>query len=169
MIRLEDQNVRLSNPLNDQFGGVTEISQETDVDIPSPKQKPDGIIGIVRDAEGINCDVADFECRASAKDAAVELGFELLFDRFLRQSIGVDRHWRLSAEGDQPLNMIAMLVRNQDSMQGFRCTTDLSQALADLSSAKASINQKPGFVSFEVSTVASRTAAENGQSHSHGD
>ena len=121
----------------------------------------------MRHAECFNSDAAYLKAVARNKNPAVEFFFELLFNRLLSQAIAVNRNSKFSTEREQPLDMIGMLVRYQDTLKALGCASDLGEALADLLSAKASINQNASVIRLEVRAIAAGTAAENGELHCH--
>jgi hypothetical protein len=167
MVGLEQQHMGGADPLNRQFGGAAQISQQADIDQRRSDEQTDWILRIVRHGKGVHSDVADFKGCACCEKPAVAGGSELVFEGFPCRSVTVDRDAELGAERYQSLRMIGVLVSDEDGMERFRCAPDLGEALADLASAEPRIDQNTNLFGFEVSAVARGAAAQNSQSHSH--
>jgi hypothetical protein len=121
----------------------------------------------VRHAECFNSDAAHLKAVARHKNPAVEFFFELLFNRLLSQAIAVDRNSKFATEREQPLYMIGMLVRYQDTVKALGGASELGQSLANLLSAESRINQNASVIRLQVRAIAARTAAENDELHCH--
>jgi hypothetical protein len=63
--------------------------------------------------------------------------------------------------------MVGVFVGDQNSVQRFRHSPDLSKAKPHLASAKPRIDQDPGFTGFEVCAVARGATAQNSQTYGH--
>lgn len=156
MIGFQDQDVGGADPLNDQFGGVAEVGEKTDVSPARAQEETDRVVGIMGDAEGIDADIPDLERRSGGEDPAVQLALELLFDGFFGEAIAIDRHPELfRAEDAESLNMIAVFVGDENTMEALGGPSDLGQALPNLASAKAGVDQQPGVVRFEIGAISS--------------
>jgi hypothetical protein len=118
-------------------------------------------------AERIHPHIADFEAGTGAENAKIEARLQLDFDGLFRQSIAVNGNVQLGGQAEQTLNVIGMFVRDQNARQTFGAASNLQQTLADLAPAQPGINEEAGFGGFEVSTIATGTAAENGQRDRH--
>src|SRR5207302_4113669 len=91
MVRFQNEDLRRPDPLDDQFGGMAEVGEETNISLDGAQEKADRIVGIVGDAEGVDGDIANLEGGAGGKDAGLELDFEEAFDGFFGQAIAIDR------------------------------------------------------------------------------
>lgn len=60
-----------------------------------------------------------------------------------------------------------MFVCDEDAVDVFRDAGDGGQALADLASAEAGVDQKACFRRFQIRAITIRTAAQNRQLHRH--
>jgi hypothetical protein len=120
------------------------------------------------DVERFNGDIAHLKTVPGAKEAAVKLNAQLIFEALLSRSVAINRDMELGAELNQSLDMVRMFVRYQDASQIFRRAADGGQALADLAQAEARINEDAGFIGFQISAITGRTAAKNGQANRHG-
>ncbi len=141
--------------------------QKADIRPAGAQKKTDRIIRIVRDGKSIDRQVAHFEGGAGAENAAVEPGLELILDGFLGQTIAVDGNRQFGAQSGQALDVVAVLVRDQDSVQAFGSAADGSQPLANLTAAKTRIDKHARLLRLEIGAVARRTAAENGEMDCH--
>jgi hypothetical protein len=63
--------------------------------------------------------------------------------------------------------MIGMFVREQDAVQVFGRAADRSEAFADLTAGKSSVDQEAGFSGFEIGAIAAGTAAKNRKLNCH--
>lgn len=121
----------------------------------------------MRDVETLDGDVADFKAFPCSKQPAIKPLAELVFEGFLGGPIAVNGNVKPGAELNQPMNMISVFVRNENAGKVFRRAPDGSEALTNLAQAEPGINQDAGFVGFQISAIAGRTAAENSQTHCH--
>lgn len=167
MIGLDHQNVRAPNPFDDQFGGMTEIRQETDVLFTRSQHEPDRVVRIVRHGKRFHTHLTHFERTARAEDAKIEPGLELHLDRFLGQAIAKDRNGQFGAERAEPVRVIGMLVREENARKTFRRTTDLGEPFPNLPGAEPGINQQARVSAFEVSAITIRTAAQDRELNRH--
>ena len=162
MIRFEHEDVRLTNAFLDEFGSVTEIGKKTDFGTVRAQHKTDGIVGVVRNGERFDTDIADFEGSAGAEKAEIEFGgFELKFDRFLGEAITKNRDGQFIAERAETVGVIGMLVGEQDAAETFGSATDLREALANLFRAKSGVDEETRVAVFEVSAISVRSTAKD--------
>ena len=89
------------------------------------------------------------------------------FNGFLGQSVAVNRDVQLRRQHAQTLDVILMFVRNEDAGEAFRRSADAQQAVANLAGAQAGVDEQARLVCFEVSAIATGTAAENCELHWH--
>ena len=168
VIRLQHKGPRTANPLDDQLRRVSEIGEKTDVATRRAQEKADGITGIVRHAEGIDAHASHLEGRARAEEPELETrSLELQFDGFLGQAIAVDGYVQLRGEHAESLNVIGMFVRDENSAQVFRRSSDPQQSLTDLARAQAGVDEQTNAVALEMGAVAAGTAGENGKPGRH--
>src|SRR2546426_7539824 len=117
MIGLQQEDVRGPDALDDEFGGMAEVGQETDIAGRGAKEKADGIVGVVRNRKSVHLDITEFDGCARAEEAAIELRLELGCDGLFRQSIAIDRNLLMGAQRRQSLNVVAVLVGNQNPVK----------------------------------------------------
>jgi len=167
MVGFEQQHVRGAHAFDDEFGRVAEVGQEADVAVAGAEQKPDRVAGIVRDGESIHQHVADFKGGAGGKDLEFQRQSERGGDGIAGKPVAVDRDAQFRRQAGKALDMVGMLVGDEDAGEAFGRAANGEEALADLASAQAGIDEEAGLVRFEVGAIAAGTAAENGESHGH--
>jgi len=91
----------------------------------------------------------------------------LHLDRFLGQSIAIDRYRNFRAERPEAVRVIGMFVREENSTQPFRRTANLREPFPNLPGAKPGIDQKARVPAFEVRTITIRTAAQDRELNRH--
>ena len=167
VIGLQYQHIRGTRAFDHQFGHVAEVGDEPDVAGRGVNQKPDRVLGVVRNGEGVHQQVGDFEARAGFKQVAVEFSLELKFKRLLGGTIAVNRDVQLSRDAGQAVNVVAVFVGDEDGGEIFRRAPEAGQALADLARAEPGVHEHAGFVGFDISAIAGGTAAEDGEFDGH--
>ena len=131
-------------------------------------EEADRIAGVVRHAERVHAHVADFKARPGGEQAELELRSELRLDGFLGQPVAVNWNPQFRREDEQPLHMVAVLVRDENAGEGFGRAPDGLEALANLAPAQAGIDEEAGLGGFQAGAIAAGTAAENGEVGRHG-
>jgi hypothetical protein len=167
VIGFEHQGMGGADAFEDQFGDVSQVGEEADIHPVGAQEESDGILGIMRDGEGFDEDIADLEAGAGQEAAAVEFCVEQGLDGFVGGLVAVDGDAEFVAERSQSLDMVAVLVGDEDAGQVLRGAAQGGEALADLAEAEARIDQDAGFVGFHVSAIAGGTAPQNRQSNGH--
>jgi hypothetical protein len=167
MIGFQQQHGGRAYALDDQLCRVAQIRQEPEIGRVRVDQKADRIVRVMGNAKRIDLHVAHFKRGARAEEANIETSAGLQLDRFLRQTIAVNGDSQLAGDHCQTLNVIGMFVRHEDPIDPFRRAANAEQALADLPSAQARVNQEAGLVGFKVSAVAAGTTAEYGETNRH--
>ncbi|MDB6108688.1 MAG: hypothetical protein JWR69_438 [Pedosphaera sp.] len=167
VVGLQDEDVGGANAFQRQLGGMAQISQKADVAARRVQEKTDGIRGVVRDAEGVNDDVADFKAAAGGEDSTIKLGLELPFDAVLGGTVAVDGNLQLGAEGGESVDMVGVLVGDEDAREAFRRAANGGQALADLTQAEPGIDENAGFGRLQVGTITAGAAAKNRELNGH--
>jgi len=132
------------------------------------QEEADGIVGIVRDAEGINGDVAQLEGGAGGEDPVIERGGELGLDGFLGEAIAVNGDVQPAREHAETLGVVGVFVRDENSIQVFRRTSDDEKSLANLTRAQAGIDEQARIIRLEIGGVSAGTAGEDGEARWHG-
>src|SRR5262245_25433090 len=90
VICLQHQYICRPHALDDQFIGMPEISQKTDVSTSSSNQKTDGILCIMRHHECLDANVANLKTATGREKAAIHAQLQLIFDRLLGRSIAIN-------------------------------------------------------------------------------
>ena len=168
VVGFEDKGVGGADAFEDELGGVPQVGQEADVSGRRMEKKSNRIVGVVRHAEGVHGQVADLEGGAGGEEAEVQARGGLGLDDFLGEAVAVDGNLVLGAEDGEALDVVAVLVGDEDAGEGFRGAVEGEEALANLASAEAGINEDAGVVGFEIGAVAGGTAAEDGELDGHG-
>src|ERR1039458_6976921 len=91
VIGFKHEDIRRADALDDQFCHVTEVGDKTDVAGGGAQQKTDGVLGIVRDGEGVHQQVADFKARAGVEEVADKFSLQLKFKCFLGGAVAINR------------------------------------------------------------------------------
>lgn len=141
VIRFQDKDVGLSHPFDNELCGMAEVGQKPDAAIGGVNEETNWIIGVVRDAEGIDLHVANFEGGSGDKEAKFELRFQLHFDGLFGEAVAINGQVQLGGEDGQALNVVGMLVSDEDTGQIFRCARQGKQTLPYLAGAEAGVDQ----------------------------
>ena len=121
----------------------------------------------MRHAERVHAHIAHLEARAGAENAAVEFGFQLALDSFLREAVAINGDVQSRGEHGETLDVIRMFVRDEDAAQAFRRASDGEEAVADLPSAQAGVDEQARLAGFQKGAIAAGTAAEKGEMGGH--
>jgi len=167
VVGFEDQKVSGTDTLNYKFGRMPEIGEEANVATGRSKQESDRVVGVVRDAESIDHHVTGVEGGACGEKMKRRRRFELQVDGFARQAIAIDGHIDFARKGRKALSVIRMLVRDKNSGQILDGSADRKESSADLASTEAGVDQQTGLIGFNISAVATGTAAQDRDVHSH--
>jgi hypothetical protein len=169
VIGFQDQHLGRFHPLQNQPGGMAKVSQEPDIHPGRPQEKSDWIVSVMRNAECIHADIADFEGGTGGEDSAGERRFKLPFQRFTSQAIAINRDLEFDGELRQALDMIRVLMSEKDSLKSFRGAAKESHSLPDLPPAETGINEKTGLAGFKEGAVAVGAAPKDRKAYSHRD
>jgi hypothetical protein len=168
VIGFENQHISATNSFDRQPGGVAEVGEETDVSMNGFEQKPDRILRVVGNAESFDRQIFQVKRGARLEQAAIQLSPLLIFDRFARWPIAVNRNTKLFDQLRQALHVIGMLVSDEDGGKVLRRPSDGGQAFADLPQAKARIDENSRLRSLQIGAVTRGTASQNRQTNRHG-
>jgi hypothetical protein len=168
MVGFQHEGVGGTDPFDNELRDVAEVGEETDVGPIRPQQIADGILGIVRNGECFDEDIADFKTGAGGEHAAIEPAFDLVLNGLVRGAIAKNREAQFRGKRAEALNVIAVFVGDDDAGQIFRDAADRGQTLADLPRAEPGIDENAGFVGLHVGAVSGRTASKNRQMNRHG-
>ena len=168
VIRLEHEGARGADAFEHELRGVAKIGQETHVSRRCMQEKTDGIIRVVRHAEGVHGKIADLEGSAGGEEAEIQAGRALGLDGLLREAVAKNRNRLPRAESGEARDVVAVLVRDEDAGEGFGRAIDRREALANLAAAEPGIDENAGVVGFEVGAVARGTTAEDREMDWHG-
>jgi hypothetical protein len=146
---------------------VPKVSQKTDVPAHRATHEPHRVISIVRDGEGIHGHFANIKRTPGAENAKIEFCFELKFNRFLCESIAVNRDRQFIAERAKAIGVIRVFVREEDAIQIFRGTSNRGEAFANLARAKTRIDQETGVACLQICAITIGTAAQNRELNRH--
>ncbi len=113
----------------------------------------------MRHAECVNRDITYVETGTCGEDLIVEFSLELAINCFSRKSIALDRNIEFGGNGFEPLRVVSMLVRDENSIEQFRSAFDAGQAQSDLSSAEAGIDQEAHLIRLKIGAIAGGTAS----------
>ena len=167
MVRFEHERMGRSDPFEHQASGMAQVRQETNVPGASAEQVTNRVLGVVRNAERLDQDVAHFKTGSGGEEPARQARLVLILHRLEGGPVAIDGNVQLLAEQRQALHMIRVLVRDQDPSQILRRPANGGEALANLAQAEARVNQDAGLFGFHIGTVAGGTAAKDGQANRH--
>ena len=167
VIGFEHEHVRRADAFDDQFRHVPKVGDEGYVADRGAQQITDGVLGVMRNGEGVHQQVADFKARAGLEQPAIEFCFELKFKRLLRVAVAIDRDVQFGGNAGETLDVVAVLMRNQDGGEILRHPADFLEAFSDLARAEPGVHEHAGFSGFDVGAIAAGTAAENGKFDNH--
>lgn len=167
VVGFKHQDVGVFDPFDNKLGGVTEIRQEANITGGGSQKESDRVISVVGHRKRVNGDIPDLKTGARAEQTAVEAGLQLVLDGFLGQTIAVDWNLHFGGKPDQPLDMIRVLMSDENSLQAFGRPSDAGQALANLASAEAGVDEQPCLAGLEIGAISAGTAAKNGELNGH--
>jgi hypothetical protein len=162
VVGFEHEDVRGACAFDDQLRHVAKISDEPEVAGSSVKQKTDGILGVMRDGEGVHEHIGNFEAGPGVKEPAIETGFEDAFKFIFRGAVAVNGDVEFLRDARESLNMVAVLMGNEDGGEIFRHAANGFKTLANLARAEPGIHKQPRLSSFDVGAIPAGTAAEDG-------
>lgn len=168
VIGFQHQHIRGANAIQNEFGHVPEVGEETNIAGGRVQQETNGVLRVVRNVERIDPHVADVETLACFEHAALETDLQRPFDLIPGFTIAIDGDVELVGDAAESLDVIAMFVSDEDGGEIFRRAADAGQPLAYLAGAQSGIDEDTHFVGFQVGTVAGGTAAKNRQMNGHG-
>ena len=167
MVGLEHEHVCGPGAFANEARDVTKVGGEADIAAAGAEHESNWILGIVRHGKGFDGDVADVEAAAADEQAEVHIGTERALDLIHRRAIAVDRDVQLFRNPNQPGDMIAVLVGDENGRQVFRCASDACEAKSNLAWTEPGIHQDARLVGFDVRSVTGGTATENREFDSH--
>lgn len=167
VIRFEDEDVGGADAFDNEAGGVAEIGEEANIPGGRAQEEADGIVGIMRDAEGIDGDISELEGGAGGEEAEVEGRLELGLDDFLGQAVAVNGDVQPAGEHAEALGVVGMFVGDENSVQVFGRSPDTEESLTNLARAEAGINEQTGVVGLKIGAVPAGTAGEDGKARWH--
>jgi hypothetical protein len=140
VIRLEHEKVGSTEVYTNGIGHVTEVSHKSDLHAFRPDRETDGIRGIVRDRKTGNLEATDGEALTGLK--GLEFGCVVApGDVWRGQPRQVHRLVNLPQQREEPRHMIAVLVRDEHSIQLFGVFGDRMEKRCELFPAQAGIDQ----------------------------
>ena len=120
VIGFEHKDVRGARAFDDQLRHVAKVGDEPDVAGGGAQQKTDGVLGVMRDGEGVHQHVGDFKARAGVEQLAVEAGFEDAFKFIFCGAIAINGNVQLLGDTGESLNMVRMFVGDEDGGEILR-------------------------------------------------
>ena len=159
VIGFEEQDIGGANALEDGFGGVAEVRQNTDFSGGGVQEEADGVGGVVRDVKGVHVDVADIETGAGFEDAAFKFRAALVFDGVFGGAVAVNGDFKFVGKAGETVDVVGVLVGDQNSVEFFRNAADGGEAFGDLAVAEAGVNEQAGVIGLQISAIAAGAAA----------
>jgi hypothetical protein len=167
VIGLQHESVRRADPFDNQPRGMPQISQEPNVTRGRANQEPDRILRIVRDGKGLDQEIPHFEGGAGLEHAAREGHALRGLNRFTRMPVAEQRDTQFTRDLRQTPNVVAVLVRHQDAVEGLRGATQQGQSLANLPATEPGVDQQPRLLGFQKRTVSVRPTAQDRKTNTH--
>ena len=158
MVGFQDQDIGVSDSLENQPRGVAEVGKKADVSLSGLEQESNRILRIMRDTEGLDGQILEVKDGSSGEEPTVEPDPQLIFQGLFGGSIAVNGNSQLLPQLRQTLDMVGMLMGNQNPGKAFWSPAEEGEAFADLAQTQARIDEEPRLWSLQVSTVARRTA-----------
>jgi hypothetical protein len=168
VVGLEHEDIGVPDPVQDVFGDVAEVGDKSDIAARRAHEESHWILCVVRDVEGLDEDIADFEALAGFEEAAIEAASERAFRFFLGGAIAVDGDVEFAGDPDEALDVVAVFVGDEDGVEVLRGSADGRESLSDLAGAQAGVDENPGFGRLDISAIASGTATQDRELNSHG-
>ena len=186
VIGFEDEHVRGANAFEHELGNVAEVGDKADIAARRPQKISDGVLRVVRNGKSLDENVGDFKTCAGGKKLPVDFGFEgaggfkgeigllapFVFEGpdgpVLRAAVAINRNLKFVGDAQQPGNVVAVFVRDQNGGEIFRRATDAREALADLARGKSGVHEDARLGGLDIGAIAGRAAGENGEFDRHG-
>ena len=159
VVGFEHEHVHGAHSFDNKFGGVAEVGEHADRMHPRTDRIADRVVGIMRDAEGFDGEIADFKRVAGREQAPGDFLFLLAGHRFGGEAIGVDRDDARLAEHAEAAGVVAVFMREQNRVEIHDRSADGGEALGDLSAAQAGIDKNRGVFRFDECAVTGAAAA----------
>src|SRR6267143_6098955 len=142
VIGFKHKHIRATHSLDNELGRMPKIGQNPDGPLWRAQQEADRIIGVMRDAKGVDDYVARFKCCSRRENVEIEFELQRQFNGFFGQAIAIDRNIQSSGQARETLNVVGMLVRNEDSSEVFDGPPNREQAAANLAAAQAGVDEQ---------------------------
>lgn len=167
VIGFQHERVGVAHAFADEPREVAEVGGKSNARRRRAQQKPDRILGVVRNGKRFDENVADFKTRPGGENAAVQFRFELILGGVVRRAVAVNGNAEFFAKRGQTLDVVAVFVRDEDAGEIFRRAANGGEALADLAETETRIHENARLGGFHVGAIAVGTAAQNRQVNSH--
>src|SRR5205085_11262388 len=137
VIGFNHERVHLAQPLNQQFGWISQVGDKSEAAFCSVERIANRLDGIMRNRKSLDQNVANSEFRPSAEETPVAVFAQnLATDRFCRLRVAINWNGEFATENFQPANMIAMFMREQHAIELIWFETTLCQPHHDLARAQ---------------------------------
>jgi hypothetical protein len=172
VIGFENEQVELPDAFDDEFGGVAEVGDDADRVSAVVDRERDGVMGIVRDTERFDGQVADGEGVAVGEDAPRDadaigpIGF--VIDGLGGEAVGVHGEREPFAEGAEAADVVRMFMGDKDGVEVLELAAEGGETLRDLAAAEAGIHEDGGLVGFDKGAITGAAAAQNCDLNPHG-
>ena len=141
VVSFQHEHVGTTDSLNNELCRVAQVSEKANIHAGRADEEADRILGIVRDGERFDRDIADLEGGTRAKDAAVAPALELRLESFLGEAIAVDRQLEFQSERIKAADVVGMLVRDKDGLEALRRAAKCGHPLPNLAATKTGVDQ----------------------------
>ena len=177
VVGLDDDDVAGAEVLADMLGRVTEIGQKDEgaargkqVVVPAGGEaKADGIVGVVRDGETLDVEVAETKTGAGLEElprGAVR-GVEFLLDRAGGGGVGEDREVGKFLEALDAGGVVAVLVREKNRVDARERFAGGGEQVFEFSGGETGVDEDARALGDEQGGVARAAGAEDGETHGH--
>ena len=166
VIGLDDDSGGSAEALVDEFGGKTEIRAKAEAGPIVMQDETGGLVGVMRDGECLDGEVADREVgtgKEQAKIFAVVAAARTL-DGFGGKGVAEDRGLEFFAKDIKAADMVAVLVRDEDGVDGRGVDGCGGEPAANLPRTEAAIDEKAAGRGLDKGAVSRAARAEDGHS-----
>ena len=167
MVGFDEEALHAGDVVDDGMVGVAEVGENPEGRVAAPEDEAHRVGGIVRHGKGGDFQRADGEARTRGEEPPVGGGIArvLSADFVGREPGGVDGAAQGGEEDGQSAGVVAVLVGEEDSIDGRGVDADGVEAGEGFAGAEAGIEKQGGVAGPDHGGVAVAAAAEDDQFH----
>ncbi len=165
VVGFEHHHVYRAHSFDNELGRVAEVGQHADRVRAAVDGEADRVVGVVRNAERFDREVADFKWVAGREESpgCFRLAIELRIggDGFGCEPVGVNGNRLRAAQNREATRVVAVFVREQNGVEVGSRATDGREPLCDLPAAQPGIDEDGSAFGFDECAVTGTAAAQN--------